>query len=324
MPPYAGSRGLHFGFGAESTYGTAVSRTHWFRAVSGSIKARVQRAKVPVIGGHSANARAAQRHFDVATEIGGTIEIIGTYEGLGLLLQHTLWAAPSTTGGSSPYTHTYLVGPNKPTGGLTCEEVRGNGTSEVFAGGRISRMVVRCEAGGLVRVTLDLIFQTTAGRDTAGTPSYGASAATEIKHYQGGAASWDGSTYPWRSFEVTIDNKLARRYLVGETNDSRHTADPGMGDDQEIVARLVTDWSSDALRDAHIADTEADLVVAFTGPGSRTFTITVHNAFVGDNDSPVTGPDIIAETTEFRGQDDGTDYGVKFVIVNTQSSATAA
>jgi hypothetical protein len=324
MPIYSGARGLAYGFAEETTYGTAVSRTHWFRAVSGNIRTRYTKAKIPVIGGHTPNARAAQRHFDVSIEHGGTIDLIGTYEGVGLLLKHALWGTPTTTGGASPYTHTYLVGPTKPTGGLTVEEVKGNGTAEVFAGARISRLVLRCEAGGLVRVTLDLIAQSSGGRVSAGTPSYAASAATEIRHFQGQAVTWNAASYLWRSAELTIDNRLSRRYLVGDTLSSLYTADPGSSDDQEITFRLVTDWTSDALINGHTADTESDLVLAFSASASRSMTITVQNAYVAENDSPVTSTDVIAETTLFRAQDDGTDYGVRFVVVNTQATATAA
>jgi hypothetical protein len=318
--PYLGSKGLFIGIGEETTWGTAVAATVWLHGVSESMKTVVEHRKRPVIGDHSASARTHRRKFAGLTTSGGTFEAIGTFEGLGLLLKHGLYGSPGTTGPvTGIYTHTYQVGPNAPTGGLTVRVVRGDGSMEVFEGARVSKLTVMLTAGDLMRVRVELVAQDST-RTSADTPSHTTSRDLEVAHYHGANATFNANSYPYRMFELTIDNKIARRNLVG----SGLTQDPKPSDDQEIAVKLETEYSDDTLYNAQIAGTQSDLVLNFNGPASRVLTITVNDAYIDDNAANVGSVAVIAETSNFRGTDDGTNLGVKFVIANTQSSAVAA
>lgn len=317
--PYGGWKGLFIGIGEETEWGTAVDRAVWFHGITESMKRSLEKRKRPVLGDHSGNARAPRRHYVASDNAGGSFEILVTYEGLGLLLKHALWGH-ATTGASSPYTHRYKPAATAPTGGLTIEVIRGDGTAEVFSGCRISKLTVKLEAGGLMRCTVEVIAKTSGGRVSAGTPVHTTSRDLEVVHHHGAEATWNAASFGYKAFELVVDNKLARRQLVGSSN----SKDPKPSDDQEITVRLDTEWSNDTLQTGLTADTESDLVLAFTGPGSRELTITVHNAYVADNSAPVTGVGVIAETTNFHGQDDGTDLGIEIEIVNTQAVGTAA
>src|SRR5262245_14233225 len=135
QPPVG--RGLAFGFGNETTWGTAVSRTIWVRGLSESMKRTLSYIPrgVLVEASGSRNIRSTFLASDMA---GGTLEFLVGYEGMGRILQHILHGTPTTTGPvSSIYTHTYLLATSPPTGGLTIEVIRGNsGISEVFEGCR--------------------------------------------------------------------------------------------------------------------------------------------------------------------------------------------
>jgi hypothetical protein len=318
--PYTGSTGLFIGIGEESTWGTAVAATVWLHGVSEAMKTLVEQRKRPVIGDHSSSARTHRRKFAGLTTSGGTFEAIGTFEGLGLLFKHALWGAPGTSGPTTGiYTHTYQVGANAPTGGLTVRVVRGNGTMETYEGCRVTKLTVMLTAGDLMRVRVEVIAQDST-RGAADTPSHTTSRDLEVAHYHGANATFNANSYPYRMFELTIDNKIARRSLVG----SGLTKDPLPSDDQEISVKLETEYSDDTLYNAQIAGTQSDLVLVFNGPASRVLTITVNDAYIDDNAANVGSVAVIAETSNFRGTDDGTNLGVKFVLANTQSSATAA
>lgn len=317
--PYTGAKGLFIMIGEETEWGTAVARTVTFHGVTENMRRTREKRKRPVTGDHSASARTTRRFYTASDFAGGTFEVLATYEGAGILLKHALWGV-SSSGAEAPYTHTYKPAATAPTGGLTIEVIRGNGTAEVFEGCRITKLTVKLEAGGLMRMTVEVIAETSGGRVAAGTPVHTTSRDLEVIHHQGSDATWNSGTFPYKSFELVIDNKLARRQLVG----SPHTKDPKPSDDQEITVRLDTEWENDTLQTGYTADTESDLVLAFTGTGDNELTITVHNAYIDDNSSPVTGVGVIAETSNFRGQDDGTDLGIEIEIVNTQSSAVAA
>ena len=72
-----------------------------------------------------------------------------------------------------------------------------------------------------------------------------------------------------------------------------------------------------------LAATSSDAVVGFTS-GALTLTITGQNGYITKDPMPATtGPGLLVTNVEMRFISDGTDDGLKIVIVNTQSSATA-
>ncbi len=314
--PYLGN-GTAIGIGEESTWGTAVSRTHWFRAISESMKRTVTKSPRPVLSEASAS-RNRRSHYIASDMAGGSFEILMGYEGAGLLLKHILGGSPATTGSSSPYTHTYKLAA-APQTGLTIEVKRGNGTSEVFEGCKISKATFKIEAGGLMRVTCDVIAQTSGGRTSAGSPTFTTN-ELDVIHHQAGSLSWNSNSYTPKAIEVTIDNKMATRQLLG----SKLTAEPKPSDFLDVMIKVDLEWENDNLNGSLTADDAADLSITFTGEGSRTIAFTAHNAFLEDVSDPVSSVGVIAQSGTFRAQSDGTDEGLAIVIANTQSSATAA
>lgn len=315
--PYLG-RGSAVGIGEESTWGTAVSRTHWFRVVSSTVKRSV--AKVPRgVLAESSGSRNRRSHYIGTDDVGGTIVILMGYEGLGMLLRHAMHGTPATTGPSgSIYTHTFKLGTAPPTGGLTVEVIRGTGSAEVFEGCRISKMSWEIEAAGLMKVTLDLIGQTSAGPTSAGTPTYTTN-ELDVIHHQCGTLSFNSATYTLKKFTVSLDNKLARRPLLG----SKPTADPAPSDFTDVMFDAELEYEGDALLTALTADTESDAVISFSGVSSRSLSFTVHNAYLDDADVPVNTVGVLPLSVKFRGQSDGTDEGLQIAIANTQTTATA-
>ena len=316
--PYLG-RGAAIGIGEESTWGTAVSRTAWFRAISSTVRRKVSKAPRGVLA-EATGSRNRRSHFISNDDVEGTIEFLVGFEGLGLILKHALHGTPSTSAPSGGiYTHTYKLGTAPPTGGLTIEIIRGTGSAEVFEGCRISKLTLSIEAGGLMRVSCDIIGETSGGPTTAGTPSY-TSNELDVVHHQAGSLTFNSVSYTPKKFTVTLDNKLARRQLLG----SKLTKDPAPSDFTDVLFDVELEYDADTLLSALTADTESDLAISFAGVSSRTFSVTVHNAYVDDADVPVNTVGVLPHSVKFRGQSDGTDEGFQIAIANTQSSATAA
>lgn len=136
-------RGAVIGLGEESTWGTAVSRTNWRPLISTDLTRTIEKVPRPSlrVGAAGAMRRA---HYVQADNAGGSFEIEATYENVGLLIKHIMGTVATT--GSGPYTHTYTFADDVPTG-LTIENVRGTGTSEVFEGCRINTATLAVSAG---------------------------------------------------------------------------------------------------------------------------------------------------------------------------------
>lgn len=316
--PYLGINSA-VGFGSETTWGTAVARTVWFRLVSEDMRRVVEKRPRGVLAEASASGNI-RSHYRAKDTVAGKIVYLAGYEGQGMILQHALWGTPSTTGPSGAiYTHTFLMGSAPPTGGLTIEVIRGNGTAEVFEGCRISKITMEIEAAGLMRVTLDIVGETSGGRVSAGTATYTTN-ELDIIHSQVGTFSFNAVNYTARRLMIELDNKLAERHLLGSLN----LKEPKQGDFREVKVTADAEWESDTLQAAYTADTESDLAFTATGTASRTWAATLHNAYIDDDSAAVSQVGVVPQTTVFRGQSDGTDEGLKIVVANTQSTATAA
>lgn len=314
--PFTG-RFLAFGFGDESTWATSVSRTVWVRGISESMKRTVKKGRRPHLY-HTASGNQAA-HYIESDEAGGTIEFEVNWEGLGMILRHAMWKTPTTTGPSgSLYTHTYKLDAAPPTGGLTVEVKRGDGTAEVFEGCRIGKMTLKIESAGTMRCILELIAETSGGRTSAGTPSFSTNDVPVLHHFAG-TVGFNSQSYVPSGVEIVLDNKFARRQLLG----SKLTKEPKPSDFRSVSIKVDLEWENDSLNTALTADTQGDLTLTFTGLSSRTFALTGHNAYLDDVSDPVNGPGVVKQSATFICESDGTDEGLAIVIANLQSTAEA-
>lgn len=317
---YVYGRETSVGFGEESTWGTAVSRTHWYRCVSVNAAKRTVKEIVPVLA-NSAGSWAPQRTYVPREEVRITMRLISQYDGMGLLYKHIFWGTPATTG-SGPYVHTYECGATLAPG-LTVEVIRGTASnSEVYEGCMISKATFSCEAGGLMYLDLEFIGQTSAARAAKGTPAYNSSEEL-VKHHQAGTLAWNSRTLTLRSFRFVVDTKLAERQQLGAVT----TGQPAPSAPWSIMldAELDSDTSyGDGLyQDAH-DDDQGDAVLTFTGPSSQALAFTAFNAkLMSSADTDISAVGVVNHTISLIGLTDGTDEGAKLVATNSSSSATA-
>ena len=316
-------RSAWVGAGEESVWGTAVSRTHYFRVISTALRRKVNKVGRPHLAQGTASGMR-RSHFTQSDNVEGDIEMEMAYEGFGLWLKHALMGTPATTGPvSSIYTHTYKLAQTV-TPGLTIEQAFGIADdstvrSEIFEGCSINSLRVRVAAGEVARLGVSIIGETSATRASAGSPTHTTNDVPML-HNQAGAMTFNSVSYTVKSMEITLENNLSRRMLLGSTN----TKQPMRGDFAMVKMKVALELSDDNLITATTADTQGDVACTFTGLASRTSTWTVSNAFITDYSDPVNNAGIIERTVEFTGESNGTNEGLQFAIANLQTTATAA
>ena len=315
-------RGTAIGIAEEVTWGTAVARTHWIRSVSSGLQQTVKKKPRPDLYGSTAGTRS--KHFTESVEAGGPEEWLFGYEGQGPLWKHALWGTPTTTGPvSTIYTHTYPMSGTVPTG-LTIEEIRGTdpttNASRVYEGCMIDSLEWELSAGGLLTCRAEIIAELQAAEGTAGAPTFTTN-EIEASHANSGAFIWNGVSNEVRRAKVSIKNNLGRRNNIG----SNYTAQPQPTDFRMVEAEIDLETINAAFLTGLTADTEANATLTITGAGSRTMTLTLHNAYVDSVADTISGTDIIIQKIKLVGQfSSGSNFGCSLVIGNTQSSAIAA
>tara|TARA_Y100000401_G_scaffold113544_1_gene114348 strand:+ start:1017 stop:1799 length:783 start_codon:yes stop_codon:yes gene_type:complete len=256
-----------------------------------------------------------RKHYIQSDGVSGSFSVEGQYTSIGLLIKNLLGA--SSTTGSDPYTHVYTIGGTLPTG-LTIENVRGTGTSEIFEGCRLNSGTFAVSSGGVMTCEFDVIGETGAAtpRATAGTPSFSATDAP-ILHNHAGSLSWRSATYDLVDLSLTLSNALAARQHLGSTVTKRP-----LRSDFQSVEMSVTVEVEDQLYHDFISDVEDDCSITFTS-GSNSFAIELQNAYLSSASDPVSDANIVRQSLTFVGQSDGTNEGLKITVVNGNSSATS-
>lgn len=303
--------GLRLGIGVEVTFGSAVSRNRFFRLASGSMRSKPNWNRRPLIS----SGPNAQKMSKGMTIVDGDIECLASYEGMGVLYAFALGSSSSS--GSGPYTHTYVLSRTLPS--TSMEVVSDNeNVCELYTGVMCSKASWSVKAGETMKFKLSLMAEDELQEQTATSPTYTTNDGdVDVEHHQAGSVSWNSGTYSVYSAEITLDNKLARREKLGSVASKSFVR----SDFLEVLIKLELDWEG-GFNAAWVAGTKSDLSLTFTG-GSNTLTFNVHNAMVIDEGHPINIAGVIKQTVTLRGLSDGTDEGLAIVVVNGQSTATA-
>ena len=83
------------GFGEESTFGSAVSRSHWRPLISSSLTRTIEKVPRPTLRVGTAGAMRRSSYVQ-SDNAGGSFSIEASYESIGLLLKHLLGTATTT------------------------------------------------------------------------------------------------------------------------------------------------------------------------------------------------------------------------------------
>ncbi len=313
MAVYLG-RNSKIAVGEESTWGTAASLTNARPLNSGSLARTVTQVPRPDLMSDSGSAMR-RGHYQSVEEMSGSFEIAATYENCGIFLKHALGSL-ATTGGSDPYSHTYTLAADVPTG-MTMEFIRGtSGNSEKFEGCKLNQMTMSITAGECMMLSFDIIGETGAARASASSPSFGA-AENLIHHNHAGQFNFNSVNYDLRSMSITVNNSLGRRQLLG----SVLTKEPVRTDFMSVEVSFELE-AVDTLYAAMLAGTQSDATITFTHPtvSNRTMAITLENVYLTAASDSISDAGIVSVSCTGMCESDGTNEGLKIVVQNADST----
>jgi len=305
--------------GEESTWGTAqTTTTEDVRLISSTLQVTQERERrthlsVPASGMLSGT-------FEGFRQAGGSIDIPAMYDGIGTLIKASLGAL-ATTGGSDPYTHAYTPFGSLPS--LTIQFQRGSNLAnsmEQFTGCKVSTMNISAEAGGEMTISFDLIAKDGATRATNITPVL--PAHDQVYHYEAGSLSLGGSlsisSLDIRSFELSLDNKLDRRNLLG----SKLTGEPVPTDVREVTLSVTCDVTDNTLYNDSLAGNAGDVSITFTRSAdtNHEFKIELDDCTIEDYNDNITAFGRVERTFTLRGYASATDAGLTITVKNANSS----
>jgi hypothetical protein len=317
MPINMGLNG-QISLGEESTAGTAVATTVGTQVTSVDIQEKLTIDAVDSLSG-SGGTRNIIETIHSMTDVAGSISLNAYYAGgaLGMLLKHALGSV--STSGAGPYAHAYSLAAALPNG-LTVVVERGNtGSDDKFAGCKISRMTISCAAGEPMKIQVELIGMSATARTTF-TPTALTALASRflVKHAHAGTLGFNSQTYRLKSFELVIDNKLARQDQLG----SADSAEPVVTERQEITVSATLVGTTNALQLAHRSQTAGDVTLTFSD-SPRSLAFTLHNGVITDYSDPIQGVGVIEQTVTWRGVGDDSDNGLAITLTNADSTAVA-
>ena len=295
----------------ESTYGDGTGTFDVYnRIFSCTLKRVEERIQTSVLT--TTDGGFARGQFKVSTIANGTVEVPLQYEGIGVWLKYALGSA-SSSAGPAPFTHQYAADTTDlPTFGIKFQ--RGSGKMEQFKGCMVSSMTISATAGEEAKLSCEILAQTSNARASAIPASFGD--GEQVYHYEAGKMNYDSVNYDLYSFELTIDNKLETRYVLGSTL----TASPDVNDIREVTLSVTCGLEDQNIYDAHLNGTSKDLTFTFTS-GSDEFQIYLYNAVCMEYNDDITTAGRLERTATFKGFADAVQPGaVKIIVVNQDSS----
>jgi hypothetical protein len=254
---------------------------------------------------------------------GGTVDIPIQYDNSGLLIYMALGTVGTTAVGSD-YRHDYVPAFNLQSCNIKFQ--RGSNLTnsmEEFKGCMVSSMSITCEAGGEMSASFDIIAQNAAARLGNITSSF--PTGDSILHFESGNLVLGGTLAPssleLRSFELTLDNKLERKNVLG----SKSTSQPVISDVREVTMSITADLDDNSIYDDMLNDKSGTVSIKFTRSAATDhyFQVTLDNAIIEGYSDAVTSFGRVERTFTVRGLTGTSDDGLKISIRNDNSSGYA-
>lgn len=316
--------GSTIGFGFESTWGTAVSRTNWLRAISNTLKREIAKEKIPHLGSYGQASTNYRYSYLASDNVSGTVEWPVAFDDSSISLLRACLGGNTTTG-VGPYTHTLsLVSPLPASlGWLTIESIYGTMAStggngaEVFEGCLANSLTLACSAGGVMTGSIDFIGETSGGAAAAGTPTY-SSNGEYVKHNQLTSLTYNSTTRKLRDFKLMISRGLDRNQELG----SLFTQQP-VENRLRIEAEVSMLWQTQDWKDEFLNNTQSNCTIVWTGSTNNLMTMTLHNVLIEDVSDPVSTAGGVVRTVKMCAYADGTNQGLTIACRNDNSTVTA-
>ena len=325
----------YFQFGRESTWNTAATVNKRLPMLPGA-QPRAEHGRIisPALDG---------KMNPVNIYVGGkrsrlTVEFELTYTGFLLMLDGMMGTATygsngGSTSGVNPYTHTFRQ--KEFLNSYTLELGMGDiptGKVERILGAKIAEASFRCTGSldsqdAIVTARLTFVGGTYAANVSA-TGSLSAATPDPVI-YAHCSTDTDGSgdsssDVELLGFELTIRNKLRDGFILDSTG-SGVTNEPIRSGKTEITLQLTQEFRTKTALDSFwLTYAAAAPSLVFTS-GSKTITFTLPSAFLTTHpEHDPASDEIMVQTLNWRGLDDGSNNSaLTVIVVNAQSSITA-
>ncbi len=287
------------GLALETTYGTAATRTSWFRLLSVDIK-----EENPTIFKQFLGSNRDRQLVKGKKSVSGSFTFAVPYGGFGFILKHALGTVNTT--GSGPYTHAFTAAAALPLG-MTVE-INKDTKNDLYAGCRIISFKVTANLEDFMQCEVGIIGQVVTNA-SASTPTFPTD--TFIAWTDAGTMSIGGSSYSLKMTEFEITNEVTEdRYFLGSQLRSEPKRRTGA---VKVKAELELDGTTHAA--ALRANTLADISFVF-GASPTALTLACDDMAYQAADSPVQDTGEIIESLEF----DGNLSDTTVTLINSDST----
>lgn len=318
--PLEFGRGAFIKLGEEATYGTiAASMPVDNRIISASFQKTQEKERKTHLSQSGAGG-FQNGHFDAFLNVGGSIDLPLLYEGTGMLLKAAIGAVTTTDLGASEdprYQHDYEPSSDGELPSLSIGLQRGTGSKEIFLGCKVATMGISATAGEEVTASFEVIAQNADARAAAYTSSFGS--GRQIFHFESGDLSYNSATYKMKSFELSLDNKLERRNVLGD----KKTLEPITNDVKDITLSVTLEMQDNVLYTAYLDGTQSDVEFTFTNSDGDLCNVLIRNCYITDYDDSVNTFGALERTMTFVGEGDASNEPIRIRITNNQSSGVA-
>jgi len=317
--PLEFGRGAFIKLGEEGTYGTiAASMPVDNRIISASFQKTQEKERKTHLSQSGAGG-FQNGHFDAFLNVGGSIDLPLLYEGTGMLIKAAVGAVTTTdlSPATPQYQHDYEPASDGELPSLSIGLQRGTGEYEVFLGCKVATMGISGTAGEEVTASFEIIAQNSNARSTATTSTFGS--GRQIFHFESGDLSYNSATYKMKSFELSLDNKLERRNVLGD----KKTLEPITNDVKDITLSVTLEMQDNNLYTAYLDGTQSDVEFTFTNSDGDLCNVLIRNCYITDYDDSVNTFGALERTMTFVGEGDASNEPIRIRMTNNQSSGVA-
>ena len=317
--PLEFGRGAFIKLGEEATYGTiASSMPVDNRIISASFQKTQEKERKTHLSQSGAGG-FQNGHFDAFLNVGGSIDLPLLYEGTGMLIKAAVGAVTTTdlSPATPQYQHDYEPASDGELPSLSIGLQRGTGEYEVFLGCKVATMGISGTAGEEVTASFEIIAQNANARSTATSSTFGS--GRQIFHFESGDLNYNSGSYKMKSFELSLDNKLERRNVLGD----KKTLEPITNDVKDITLSVTLEMEDNVLYTAYLDGTQSDVEFTFTNSDGDLCNVLIRNCYITDYDDAVNTFGALERTMTFVGEGDASNEPIRIRITNNQSSGVA-
>ena len=315
--------GAQLGLKAETTWGTAVTPDTFLPFTSESISQQFEYIESKGLQAGALGQKSGL-HVQTTTSVEGSINLDVTTADHNPLFNmlHGNTVTPATPGGgTNTRTQTHNIGSTDPIGkGLTVQvgrpDVGGTVRPFTYAGCKVASVTYSCDRGGVLTASYNLVgkSETTGTSLASASYSYG-----KPFNFTQGSIELDDAvlTDCVRSASITVTLPMATdRYCIGGGSTRK---EPIVNDLISVDVQLECEFTSLTQHTAFVAATRRKVELNFTDTVAIEGSLypycyfTVASTVATGSGPTVQGPDVITQTINLKGLDDGSNPLLKIV-----------